>query len=231
MSIKPSNTPPSQFAAKGARSGAQPWGADGSLLNADPLRGRGAALPTSGRCRAIAKEACGNPRTPRYSRTVPDAVGKLAYDETVRAIAGQANVLDGLRSRAGVLLAAASLVTAFLGGQALALPIVKNGVVERSPIGGWGVVAVVAFVGVAFLTITILWPYQWRFAMGAGPILAAGADPDPISFDDAQAQLAKYHEENYDLNEPKIDRLFWVFRVACLLLTVETVAWILDLQH
>lgn len=169
--------------------------------------------------------------TSQYSATIEDTVGKLAYDEAVRAIAGQAGVLDNLRSRAGVLLAAASLVTAFLGGQALALPTIAKGILVRSPIGVWGVVAIVGFVGVALLTVAILWPYRWRFAMGTGPILVAGDDPDPMSFEDVQAQLAEYHDRNYDLNQPKIDRLFWVFRVACLLLTAETVAWILDLQR
>jgi hypothetical protein len=44
---------------------------------------------------------------------------KLAHQEGLRAIAQQQSVLDGLRGRAGTLLAVASLATSFLGGLAL----------------------------------------------------------------------------------------------------------------
>src|SRR6266496_650368 len=46
-------------------------------------------------------------------------IAQLAYDASVRAIQDQAGVLDGLRTRAGTVLAAAALVSSFLGGQAL----------------------------------------------------------------------------------------------------------------
>ena len=44
---------------------------------------------------------------------------QLAYEEAKRAIDRQSSTLDGLRSRAGVLLAAISLATSFVGGLAL----------------------------------------------------------------------------------------------------------------
>jgi hypothetical protein len=159
-----------------------------------------------------------------------DTVGKLAFDEAKRTIDRQETGLDGLRSRAGVLLSAASLVTAFLGGQALAKPSIANGAVTRPAIGAWGVVAIAAFVGVGLLTVAILWPYNWRFAMETGPILDTKAEAQPMNYEEVQEQLAGYHDKNYRLNQPKIDVLFWVFRLAALLLTLETVAWIFDLE-
>jgi hypothetical protein len=48
-----------------------------------------------------------------------DDEARIAYDASIHAIQDQANVLDGLRSRAGTVLAAAALVSSFLGGQAL----------------------------------------------------------------------------------------------------------------
>jgi hypothetical protein len=159
-----------------------------------------------------------------------DTVGKLAFDEAKRTIDRQETVLDGLRSRAGVLLSAASLVTAFLGGQALAKPSLSEGVVHVQSIGAWGWVAIGAFVAVALMAVAILWPYGWRFVMGIDPILATKTETVPMSFEEVQEQLAEYHWENYGLNQRKIDVLFWLFRTAALLLTAETVAWILDLQ-
>jgi hypothetical protein len=43
---------------------------------------------------------------------------RVVYDASVRAAQDQAGVLDSLRTRAGTLLAAAALVSSFLGGQA-----------------------------------------------------------------------------------------------------------------
>lgn len=154
---------------------------------------------------------------------MPDYVGKLAYEEARSAISLQSTTLDGLRSRAGTLLAAASLVTSFLGGQVLAKPTLDKGLVVRAEIGTEGWVAIGFFIAVAVLTLAILWPYKWRFVMGATTILK-GTD-----FEATQRELAEYHENNYDLNQAKLDRLFWCFRGACVFLAGETVAWILDL--
>jgi hypothetical protein len=50
----------------------------------------------------------------------PDHPGyELAYQEARRAITQQQAVLDGLRGRAGTLLAVAVIVTSFLGSIAL----------------------------------------------------------------------------------------------------------------
>jgi hypothetical protein len=48
-----------------------------------------------------------------------DGQYEIAYREAVRAIEHQDAALDDLRSRAGTLLAAAAIVTSFLGGVAL----------------------------------------------------------------------------------------------------------------
>ena len=154
---------------------------------------------------------------------MPETVATLAYEEARSAISSQVSTLDGLRARAGTLLAAASLVTSFLGGQALAKPALEHGLIVRGEVGTEGWVAIGFFILVAALTLAILWPYKWRFDMGASTILT-GSD-----FNQTQTDLAEYHEQNYNLNQGKLDRLFWCFRWACLFLAAETVAWIIDL--
>lgn len=47
------------------------------------------------------------------------ALYKVAYDESVRALAEQQAVIDSVRARVGLLLSAAAIATSFLGGQAL----------------------------------------------------------------------------------------------------------------
>ena len=157
---------------------------------------------------------------------MPDSAGKLAYDEARAAIGAQAATLDGLRARAGTLLAAASLVTSFLGGQVLAKPSLDKGLIVRPDLSSGDFVAIAMFVGVAALTLAILWPYEWRFEMSAKVILGYGKDAD---VDAVQRQLAAFHENNHDKNEKKLDWLFWCFRGACILLVAETIAWIVEL--
>lgn len=152
-----------------------------------------------------------------------ETVAGLAYGEARSAISSQVSTLDGLRARAGTLLAAASLVTSFLGGQVLAKPALEHGLIVRGQVGTEGWIAIAFFILLAVMTLAILWPYQWRFDMGATAILG-GTD-----FNETEAELAKYHEQNYDSNKERLDRLFWCFRWACVFLAAETIAWIVDL--
>jgi hypothetical protein len=158
---------------------------------------------------------------------VNDSLAKLAYDEAVRAIDAQADVLDNLRARAGTLIAVSSLVTAFLGGQALAKPTLSSGQLVEQDIETWGFVAIGAFVAVAVMALLILWPYTWKFVMSPNTILGSKGS---VNYEEALETLAIYHEENYDDNKGTIDLLFWFFRFGCGFLVVETIAWIVDLS-
>jgi hypothetical protein len=152
-----------------------------------------------------------------------DSVSQLAYSEAVRAVDDQAKVLDNLRGRAGTLIAAASLVTSFLGGQVLAKPTLTNGSLVRAHIDAAGWIALGAFVLLACLMLVILLPYNWRLVMSPAVILQGA------NFEETRVELAGYHENNYDENAKKLRPLFRVFILGCLALVVETVAWIVDL--
>jgi hypothetical protein len=65
----------------------------------------------------------------------------------------QQDAIDSLRTRAGLLFSAAAITTSFLGAQAL------NG-------GGPGLtvwLAMAGFVGLALVSLAILWPRGWEF--------------------------------------------------------------------
>lgn len=153
----------------------------------------------------------------------------MAYDEGVRSIASQEGLLDGLRARAGTLLAAAALVTSFLGGQALAKPtLVTGGAVVEAEIGVPGWLAIGCFLTLALIALGILYPRgDWRFEMSANKVL--GPTREGATLDDVYASLGRFHDQNRRSNRVKLDRMFWWFRLACFLLIVETVAWMIDL--
>ena len=82
-----------------------------------------------------------------------DILYRVAYDEAVRALSEQQDVIDSFRPRAGLLFSAAAITTSFLGAQAL-----KGG--DSSPSVG---LAMTGFVGVAAISLAILWPRRWEF--------------------------------------------------------------------
>ena len=83
-----------------------------------------------------------------------DSVEKLAYDEAVRGLEPQRASLDALRNRTGTLMAAAALVTTFIGGRAL-----------QGDNSAWTTVAIIAFVAVMATTFIVLLPWKLHFAL------------------------------------------------------------------
>jgi hypothetical protein len=155
-------------------------------------------------------------------------VREFAYEEALRLVADQASLLDDLRGRAGTLLSVASLLTGFLGGLAVAAPTLEDGVLTRSPISGWGWGAIVVFAIVGGLCIVILWPWRWRLYMN--PIaFAASAEEKGRSLAELKWDLARYHRRNFETNLKTLRWLFRAFRLASLLLVLETVFWVLNL--
>src|SRR4051794_23142324 len=92
---------------------------------------------------------------------------KLAYEAARHAIDDQARVLEGLRSRAGTLLAATALVTSFLGGQALTAVHERTRAADLH-LWSFTALALALFVALAILTFAILLPYRLRFSVSAG---------------------------------------------------------------
>jgi hypothetical protein len=145
---------------------------------------------------------------------------RVVYEAAVRAASGQASVLDGLRARAGTVLAAAALVSSFLGGQAL-----RNSQHLRalSFVG----LALASFVVSALLALVIFWPFDFRFGLSARAMLAALGDHDGSSSTaDFFRALALQLEWRYRQNSRKIRRLLWAFELGIVCLVLEVAAWL-----
>jgi hypothetical protein len=165
---------------------------------------------------------------------VADTPEAIIYGESLRAIAQQEASLDDLRSRTGTILAAASLITAFLGAQALGhdqtLRIIGGRTFLEPHFGALAWLAVGAFVSLAALCLLILWPWTWDFVMSATVLIEDYLnDGKGITAEELQIAIAKISEENWDANSKKLDRLFWCFRLATLCLALEVLTWLIAL--
>lgn len=159
----------------------------------------------------------------------------LAYEQSLRAVTEQRSRLDSLRTRAATLLAAASVVTSFLGAEAFTDTRLAHGMWQ--PDRSWQcaeLVAVGAFIGLALTVIAILWPWPkrfgWKFRLSARALIADYVESNnPASLEEMQRELALHLERHYDANERKLKVLFVLFQVGATLLGVEVVAWLIDL--
>lgn len=98
-------------------------------------------------------------------RQLPDtsALATLSYELSLRTLSQQEATLNELRARTGTLIAAASIVTSFLGGAAIS----KHG------LDAWGVLALVGFVGSIALATWVLLPKEHLIFSIQGPKLDA----------------------------------------------------------
>ncbi|HET7416248.1 MAG TPA: hypothetical protein VFJ61_01285 [Solirubrobacterales bacterium] len=146
-----------------------------------------------------------------------DLLYKVAYDEAVRALSEQAAVVDGLRSRAGVLFSAAAITTSFLGARA----------VQDAHWSPFSWLALATFVGVAAAFLAILWPRRWEVAANPNIVVKAYIESEePISIEDLHRELSFHLYGSYLENRPALERLVVYFQIANVLFAVELVLWI-----
>jgi hypothetical protein len=145
---------------------------------------------------------------------------ELAFEEAGRALDAQERTVNELRSRAGVLIAAAAIATSFFGTQAFA-----DG---DSTIWTW--ISVAAFALIGLCVLTVLWPRtDWSFNASASDVIGTYIEPDPLSLQEIHRDLALHRSAAYDANAEQLRSLFLVFRVGLALLVLETAAWIVAL--
>jgi hypothetical protein len=147
----------------------------------------------------------------------------LAYQEALRAITQQQDVLKDIRGRSSTLLGVASISTSFLGGIALN---------KQDPHGlSW--VAVGAFVVLGGLTLAILLPRAgWTFRFSARKLIAEYIETDsPAELAEIHRDLALHLENHYDSNGQHLRVLFWLFRIATAVLVIEILMWLLAIAR
>lgn len=142
---------------------------------------------------------------------------RLAYDAAQRALDKQERLIDELRSRTGLLLAAASLAASFLGREAFG----------GDPKKSLAIVALGAFLFAVGASVYVLLPKPERFVfamVGAGLYEGLYEVKDDLA--EVYRRLAYDLDRFWDVNDVELQKLFRAFRLAALALSAEIVALI-----
>jgi hypothetical protein len=146
----------------------------------------------------------------------------LVYDQAVRALDDQRDLVESVRVRAGMLVSAASVATAFLAGLAKA---------EREGLTTLGWWATAQFALVVILALLILWPTRrWIIRPNAKKLIRDYLEVEPAaSLDEMRRDLALHMENWIEGNSIKLRRLFIMYQLASVALGAEVLLWIADL--
>lgn len=142
---------------------------------------------------------------------------QLAYEAAQRALDKQERLLEELRSRTGLLLAAASLAASFLGREAFA----------ADPKRGLAVLALLAFLLAVGASVYILLPKSEKFIfalVGAGLYEGLFEVKDDLA--EVYRRLAYDLDRFWDANDMELQKLFRAFRLAAGALSAEIVVLI-----
>jgi hypothetical protein len=117
---------------------------------------------------------------------------ELVWNEAVRALDVQQRMIDEARQRAGTLLTAASIVSTFLGAEALA---------DDNP-SGWSTVGIVSFVLVVLACTYVLWPRRFTLVTSPTQLIGDHIDSElPNEIDQMRWEISTHLEVNYDAND------------------------------
>lgn len=139
---------------------------------------------------------------------------RLAYEAALRALDKQERLIDELRNRTGLLLAAASLAASFLGREAFA----------GHPKRGLAILALVAFLLAVGASVYVLLPKTGKFVfamVGAG--LYEGLYELKDDLGEVYRRLAYDLDRFWDDNDVELQKLFRAFRLDAVGLSAEIV--------
>ena len=138
----------------------------------------------------------------------------MAYDAALRALDKQEALVDELRGRTGILLAASALAGSFLGDSAF-----------REPNGVLAVLALGAFVLTIAASVFILVPRRNQFVFSlSGPNVYVGLFEFKDDVPEVYRRLAYDLERFWTANDTKLRPLLLAFRLAAGALVVEILA-------
>jgi hypothetical protein len=157
-----------------------------------------------------------------------DAAGPLdsdvqlafVYQEAVRGLVHQQDVVESLNTRAGNLIFATAFATSLLGTRALG-----NGLEL------WDWIAVALLLAIGALIVVMLWPYyNFTFRFDPEELLSryvAGSAPAPMSV--IHRELALRIKADMIGNWRTIQRIRVALQISLVLLILEILAWLLSI--
>jgi hypothetical protein len=142
------------------------------------------------------------------------SIEQFSYQLTAEALAEQERALSALRTRAGTVIAAASVSASFLGSKA-----------GHGSLDLWAVLAMVAFVTCLASAIWVLFPHSFTFAFRGEALLAASGRAGVEDVAEAYRAVGRWIEPFLNDNQDKIGLLSTWFTASCALLAVEVILW------
>jgi hypothetical protein len=150
------------------------------------------------------------------SDRVPGDLAALAYELSLRSLQQQEGVMNEIRARTGTLIAAASIVTSFVGGAAIA----------RHGLGILGTFGLASFaVAIALATWVLLPKPKLVFAVRGHSPYETEIEADVFDIAETHRRLAYWLDEFHTTNAAKIERLLVYYRLASGALLLEAVLW------
>lgn len=148
----------------------------------------------------------------------------LILTEVTRSLSQQISAIDALRSRAGTVVSAASLVSSFLGAATLQKS--KLPLPSLISVG----LAIAALSTVVVGTIIILWPYTWKTGFNAHIALTHYVETPPGSdIDEMRQSFSYYLQEDVEENRKKLNGLYKVFQMSVIAIGLEVILWLIAL--
>ena len=142
------------------------------------------------------------------------------YQEAVRGLLHQQNVVADLNTKAGTLIFAAAFVTSLLGSRALS-----------DGLGFWDWTAVTSLFGIGALIAFMLWPfYNYTFRFDPEELLNQYVDSDTaITMSAVHRELALRIKTDMINNWRIIQRIRVALQFSLILLLVEMLAWLFSI--
>lgn len=144
---------------------------------------------------------------------MPDDLAKIAFDAATRALDKQERVLEELRSRTGVLLAASSLAAAFLGRPALD---------EARDV--LAAIAIAAFAISIGASVYVLLPKSTFYFALSGRYVFENLYEHRDDAGEVYRRLVYDMQRFWDDNDVVMRRLLVAFRVAAAALAIEVLS-------
>jgi hypothetical protein len=154
----------------------------------------------------------------RYNLPVAASIEEFSYQLTAEALREQERAVAALRTRAGTVLAAASVSGSFLGSK-----------VSHRSLDVWAVLALIAFVLCVGAAIYVLLPHKLVFAFRGQALLAASDHEGIDDVSEAYRAVGIWIGPMLESNRDKIADLADWFTVSCGLLAVEVILWTVSL--
>ncbi|MBZ9682677.1 MULTISPECIES: hypothetical protein [unclassified Mesorhizobium] len=139
------------------------------------------------------------------------------YQEAVRGLNHQQNLVENMNARAGSLIFATAFANSLLGGRALS-----------DGLGLWDWIAVVLLFVIGGLIVFLLWPYhKYMFRFDPEELLHQYVDGDrPANMSAMQRALALRIKADMVSNWRIIQRLRVALQIALVLLLFDILAWL-----